>query len=54
MLFNHRIQGQTNGNHSVTKITNKQGFINLGTLVDVLSIRVDTDIGARANWDLQF
>lgn len=37
----------------MSKHTNKKGIINLGPLVDVLSLTAEaSDIGARANWRL--
>jgi hypothetical protein len=44
----HRINGQTNRNHSTKKLTNKQGIVNLGTLIDVTHLKVEAESGARA------
>ena len=48
LSMSHRIQGQTNGHHTTNRVTNKQGVINLGSLIDVYHLRVESDIGARA------
>jgi hypothetical protein len=50
--MNHRINGQSSHSHRINRETNKQGAINLGPLIDVTHLKVDTDIGARAQWDL--
>jgi hypothetical protein len=51
--FEYRIKGANGNSYRVSKYTNKKGIINLGSLVDVLSLTAEAaDIGARAHWRL--
>jgi hypothetical protein len=54
LSMTHRIKGQTNRHHTTKKLTNKQGAVNLGQLIDVTNLKVEAESGARAQWDLHF